>query len=69
MNAQAEPKQDSEVKSNFSVLAAINVNGHTEKKGKFTYLSWTFAVSELLKQDPLATGHIVTGKQIGRAHV
>ena len=55
MNAQAELKQDSEVKSNFSVLAAINVNGHTEKKGKFTYLSWTFAVSELLKQDPLAT--------------
>ncbi len=31
----------------------INVNGHTEKKGRFTYLSWTFAVSEAMKVDPL----------------
>lgn len=38
--------------NNFERLAAINVNEHTEKKGKFTYLSWTFAVSEAMKVDP-----------------
>jgi len=31
------------------------VNGHTEKKGKFTYLSWAFAVAEAMKADPQAS--------------
>ncbi|MDV2468866.1 DUF1071 domain-containing protein [Acinetobacter chinensis] len=39
--------------SNFTALSKINVNQHTEKKGRFTYLSWTFAVSEAMKADPL----------------
>nr|WP_174506106.1 DUF1071 domain-containing protein [Acinetobacter sp. Marseille-Q1620] len=42
-----------EQENNFTKLAKINVNGHTEKKGRFTYLSWTFAVSEAMKVDPL----------------
>ena len=36
-------------------LRLINVNEHTEKKGKFTYLSWTWAVDTLLQNDPSAT--------------
>lgn len=38
----------------FSELRAINVNDHTEKKGKLTYLSWAWAVDVLLQNDPAA---------------
>lgn len=50
MNAQVNP---TEVVNNFTTLSRINVNEHTEKKGRFTYLSWTFAVSEAMKADPM----------------
>ena len=50
MNAQVNAP---EAVNNFVALSKINVNGHTEKKGRFTYLSWTFAVSEAMKVDPL----------------
>ena len=36
----------------FETLSQINVNKHTEKKGKFTYLSWAWAWGELLKRYP-----------------
>jgi hypothetical protein len=39
----------------FLELRKINVNENTEKKGKFTYLSWSWAVDQLLQQDPTAT--------------
>jgi hypothetical protein len=39
----------------FNELNKINVNTFTEKKGQFTYLSWAWAVRELLKVDPEAT--------------
>ena len=39
----------------FNELRLINVNEHTEKKGRFTYLSWTWAVDQLLQNDPTAT--------------
>ena len=42
----------------FETLDAINVNNYTEKKGRFTYLSWAWAVRELLKVDPEATWEI-----------
>lgn len=48
MNAQVEVVMPV---NHFVELAKINVNGHTEKKGRFTYLSWTFAVSEAMKAD------------------
>lgn len=38
----------------FTDLLKVNVNDHVEKKGKFTYLSWPFAVAELRKADPKA---------------
>ena len=40
-------------------LLSINVNDHTEKKGKLTYLSWAWAWSEVLKIDPQATWEAV----------
>ena len=39
----------------FETLNAVNVNGHTEKKGKFTYLSWAWAWGEVKKRYPGAT--------------
>ncbi len=41
--------------SAFDKLNEINVNDYTEKKGNFTYLSWAWAVRELLKVAPDAT--------------
>ena len=44
-----------QVMKTFNELRLINVNEHTEKKGRFTYLSWTWAVDQLLQNDPTAT--------------
>lgn len=41
-------------KSNFEKLAAINVNDKTEAKNGLTYLSWAWAVDQLLRADPAA---------------
>jgi hypothetical protein len=41
--------------SKYLELRKININEHTEKKGKFTYLSWAWAVDQLLQLDPLAS--------------
>ena len=40
--------------NHFTQLASINVNQHVEKKNGLSYLSWPFAVSELMKADPSA---------------
>lgn len=45
-------------KSLFDKLDSINVNDYTEKKGNFTYLSWAWAVRELLQVAPDATWKI-----------
>ena len=42
----------------FQKLSNINVNSKTEKKGKFTYLSWAFAWAELKKVSPTATSKV-----------
>ena len=39
----------------YAELKKINVNEHTEKKGNLTYLSWAWAVDQLLMNDPTAT--------------
>ena len=41
--------------SPFQRLSAINVNDHIEKKNNLSYLSWAWAVAELLKADPMAS--------------
>lgn len=39
----------------FETLNSINVNEHTEKKNKLTYLSWTWAWAEVKKKYPTAS--------------
>lgn len=39
----------------FTALAEVDCSKHTEKKAGFTYLSWAFAVKELLARHPDAT--------------
>jgi hypothetical protein len=41
--------------SNFLTLKKINVNEHIEKKNNLSYLSWAWAVDQLLTNDPNAT--------------
>ena len=36
----------------FTTLSAVDVNKHIEKKGRFSYLSWPFAFSELFSRYP-----------------
>lgn len=36
----------------FNVLNKVDVNGHTEKKGRLTYLSWAWAWAEVKKRYP-----------------
>ena len=39
----------------FTELDQVDVTKHIEKKGKFSYLSWAYAVRELKKRHPNAT--------------
>lgn len=39
----------------FNVLNTINVNEHTDKKNGLTYLSWAWALAEVMKQYPTMT--------------
>ena len=42
-------------KSVFETLNAINVNEHTEQKGKLTYLSWAWAWAKVKENYPEAS--------------
>ena len=44
--------------STFEKLAAIDCSKHVEKKGKFSYLSWPFAVRMLREHAPDATWEV-----------
>jgi hypothetical protein len=44
-----------EHENHFSALAKINVNDKVEKKNNLSYLSWAWAVDQLLRADPDAT--------------
>ena len=52
-------KEISKKLSSFETLAKINVNDHVEKKGKFTYLSWAWAVDVLRRAEPEAVWEVV----------
>lgn len=41
--------------NHFIELAAVNVNDRVEKKGNLSYLSWAWAVEQLLRKDPAAS--------------
>lgn len=53
--------------NNFVTLSKVNVNGKTEKKGRFTYLSWAFAIDELMKADPMAEWEFHEPKFFGQS--
>ena len=42
----------------FTELDMVDVTKHIEKKGRFSYLSWAYAVRELKKLHPTATWHV-----------
>ena len=42
----------------FTDLARVDCSRHLEKKGRFSYLSWPFAVTELLTRHPDATWRV-----------
>lgn len=43
----------------FDELSKVDCSKHVEKKGRFSYLSWPFAVSELRKRHPDAVWEVV----------
>jgi hypothetical protein len=49
---QQEEQQQMEAKNHFTELAAIDVSKYVEKKGNLSYLSWAWAVDQLLRRDP-----------------
>ena len=49
-----------EGKNIYEVLSGVNVNEHTDKKGKLTYLSWAWAWAEVKKIYPNANYEIVS---------
>jgi hypothetical protein len=42
----------------FVALAGVDCGRHVERKGRFSYLSWPFAVTELLRRHPDATWRV-----------
>ena len=42
----------------FTVLNAVNVNDHVERKGRFSYLSWPYAVAQLRLAEPTASWEV-----------
>lgn len=40
--------------NHFIELSKINVSKYVEKKGNLSYLSWAYAVDQLMRQDPTA---------------
>lgn len=45
---------NAESKSSFERLSAVNVSAHIEKKNGLSYLSWAWALDQLMRQDPNA---------------
>lgn len=43
------------MQSHFEQLASINVNEHVERRNGLAYLSWTWAVDQLMRLDPEAS--------------
>ena len=62
MNKPAE-----NIVNNFVNLAQINVNGHVEKKANLSYLSWAWAVDQLMRADPLANWEFGEPRMFGES--
>jgi len=55
------------MKMSYKLLSKINVSEKIEKKGRFSYLSWAYAVDQLLKVCPEATWEVT--KDEGRPYI
>jgi len=53
----------------FLKMLATDVSKYVEKKGKFSYLSWSYAVAELRRADPSAEWEVVKYPLPDAAHV
>jgi hypothetical protein len=53
----------------FQQLLSTDVKQYVEKKGKFSYLSWSYAISELRKADPTATWTVIKSPLPDAPHV
>lgn len=62
MNKPAE-----NIVNNFVNLAQINVNEHVEKKANLSYLSWAWAVDQLMRADPLANWEFGEPRMFGES--
>lgn len=51
--------------NNFAKLAAIDVSKHVEKKQNLSYLSWAWAVDQLMRSDPAANWEFHEPKMFG----
>jgi hypothetical protein len=61
---QVAVAEDATVLVNFSTLRTIDVGAQIEKKNGLSYLSWAFAVDQLLLADPSATWEYRFGKEL-----
>ena len=51
----------------FATLAAIDVSKHIEKKGNLSYLSWSWAVDQLMRADPSANWEFHAPEMFGES--
>ena len=51
----------------FATLAAIDVSKHIEKKGNLSYLSWPWAVDQLMRADPSANWEFHAPEMFGES--
>lgn len=53
--------------NHFAELAHINVNDHVEKKANLAYLSWAWAVDQLMRADPAANWEFGEPRMFGES--
>lgn len=58
MSTTANTSSSNATGNYFATLNAINVSGHIEKKGGFSYLSWPYAVEQLRLADASASWEV-----------
>ena len=60
-------KPTENIVNNFVNLAQINVNDHVEKKANLAYLSWAWAVDQLMRADPAANWEFGEPRMFGES--
>lgn len=60
----AQEAQSASQAVTFATLRKVNVNDFIEKKNNLSYLSWAWAVDQLLQHDPSASWEYQFGKEL-----